>query len=195
MQFGVQVVKSMDWRGGTERFANVYHYQNPVAFDSESGYVDLVNQIVAAEKAVHAVNVSFVEARVWSAGGTPAENEQIGIFDLAGAGTAAEQLSMDREAAYLVEWRTSRPSITGRPVTLKKYLHSCSLLGSTDSGTVSGRSQLQASQINALTAYGDAVRRITVGTVTNDLVAPSSVDRVAGETFVFPWIEHHELRY
>lgn len=194
-EVGIAVTKSVTWRGERERFANVYHYTNNEMVDTEQGWIDLGQAVVAAERPVHGSNVAFEELRVWSAGGTPSENETIAIIDLSGTGSSIANEAMNREACFLVEWRTSRPSITGRPVTLKKFLHSCSLLGGSGAGVLAGTEPLPAATVAPLMTYANAVRSISLGAGENRLIAPSSSDRVAGEPFVFPFVEHHEFRY
>lgn len=193
--FGISITKRTPWRGVEEEFSNTYFYDISWQEQGESFLQGLVNQLVTAEKAVHSTQVAFRNARVWTADGTPAENVTIGQFDLSGAGSATDAPSMDREACYLVRFRTSRPSITGRPVTLRKFIHACSLLGGS-STQHAGTSQLAAATITALRTYGEAVRELEgdAGAIY-PLVAPSGSGRVAGAVDVFPWIEHHEFRY
>lgn len=193
--FGISIVKRVRWRGSDEEFSNQYFYDIDWQEQGEAFLEGLVDQLVAAETPVYSNTIDFVQGRVWSAGGTPAENVTLGIFDLASEGSAVHESTMDREACYLVRFRTTRPSITGRPVTLRKWLHSCSLLGGGDA-QLSGISPISAATKAALTTYGEAVRELEGSDgATYPLVAPSGSGRVAGAVDVFDFVEHHEFRY
>ena len=195
MSTAISITKETAWRGTRERFSNVYVYDFE-AFESADGDREaFIRALADAERPVHSIEVFYIEGRMWSTGGTTQENQTLAIVDLEGSGAATDTQNMDREACFVVQWRTSRPSITQRPVTLKKWLHSCSGLGS-GPDVLSGRAQIAASTRDLLTTYGNAVReRSFAGLGPYPLVSSSNSGRQAGETFVLPWIEHHEFRY
>lgn len=189
---GISITKSTPWRGHTEEFSNVYHYDT--ADSAPAAQVkEFVDIIVAAERAVHATSVNFVRARAWSAGGSPEQNQTIGIWDLTGTGSASDAAQFNRESVYLVEYRTTRPSATGRPVTLKKFVHACSLLGDTDTSIMGGTVKVGSLARGKLNTYAQAVKTINTPNLSGGLIAPSGSGRRAMEHYVYDWVEHREF--
>lgn len=191
--YGVSITKEVNWRGHVEQFANVYHY-NFLNLDDQ-GARQLVNRLIEIERPVHSNEVRFVEGRVWSAGGTPAENDMIGVYDaVAGTtGIAAQNSAMDREACILVHFDTNRQDSRSRKIKLRKWLHTCSPLGAPET-FLAGTTPLPANARSVVADYANAVLDPLTGTVTGNLCAPSGAD-ANGSIQVGNWVEHHEFRY
>lgn len=188
----VSITKDMPYRGSRERFSNVYHYE--VANPSVAVAQDIISRLVAVETPVHSTQVQFKEARVWETGGTPEQNETILITDLSSFGTAVDNTELYAAAVYEVQWRTDRPSSTGKPVYLRKYLRSKSLLGQALNNEQKTGFAALPNAIPALTTYMDGVRTLVTPGGTYGLTAPSG--RVVSQAGQLPrYISIHELTY
>lgn len=190
-QFTVSITKDVNWRGHREQFANVYTYINPVDGSTEAVANDVLTALVAAERAVHAGDVNFVEGRAWTSGGTTTQNELLFIRDLSGAGEALGHVAMDKEACYVVKFECNREDVRGRKVWLRKWIHAGSLLGGFQDW-LSGTQQISAAARAAVEAYAAEVYDPLFGEVDLSLASPSG--RTANGTIeVYPYVEHHEF--
>lgn len=186
------LTKEMDYRGGRERFANVYHFE--VANPSEAIALDIIGRLVQIESPVHSTTIQFREGRVWETGGSPEQNETLLITDLSSFGSAVDTNTMHAEAVYELQWRTDRPSSTGKPVYLRKFLRSRSLLGlALTNDQIHGRAALPAA-IPPLTTYMENVRSLVTAGGTYPMRAPSG--RVVTQAGQLPkYMSLHDLRY
>ena len=185
----ISISKTILWRGAQEEFSNVYTYDGPtpdVAL-AES----LINAISDAERAIFANTVTFKQGRAWTAGGTPAQNETILIKDLSGPGSNQSGGQMNAEQCYLVEWKTARPSATGKPVRLKKFLHTGKALGTDGTLVLMNEAKISQAAIDILKAYMVKVEQPQVPGGPWRLASLS--DRIFQSQLVFPWIEHREF--
>lgn len=188
------ITKSMPFQGVGERFSNVYHYDAPTADAAVAA--EIINSLVAAERRIHAAIVTFEEARVWSAGGTPAQNETLLVEDLTGPGEEVTDGPMYRECCWIVTWKTERPSATGKPVHLRKFLHTASQYEATPIQDITnGQQKIGVNGLGVLQTYEGKVRQLfTPNHGTMQLTAPSG--RVAANAgIVLPYLQHHEYRY
>lgn len=193
-RIGVAIVKSTSFRGAQQEFSNVYHYEVPV--DLAGGYQGIVDDIVTAEKNIHSIQVNFLTARVWSAGGSPAENETLLISDLSGTGVQAVQNTVDRERCILMQWPCERDSVTGRKVYLRKWYHICGQSSTDTDFTSDELGQLSSLRQTVRDAYVAAIETLrNVGPTIDDnwyLVSPSG--RAAlDQLMCHPYLEHHQL--
>lgn len=191
--YGVAINKEVSWRGRMETFSNVYHY-NFINLD-EQGARQLVLRLIEIERPVHSTEVRFIEGRVWSAGGTPAQNDMIGTFDAVPGttGIASQNSSFDREACMVVAFETNRQDSRSRRIKLRKWLHTCSPLGS-PAEFQAGTQQMASGTRTILRDYATEVLDPLAGTVTGNLCAPSGAD-ANGTIEVFSYVEHHEFKY
>ena len=162
----------MTYQGRNEVFSNVYHYSLATNLDVALAS-DLVDQIAAAEKLCHSSSVTFEDGRVWSSGGTPAQNETIVIRDLSGTGTPAYTGGMLGEACVVVRCDTNRNTSTGRRIYLRKYYHTNGLASSAV-GMYAGITALTATQKGPPQTCLETVRELTLapGSVLVTLCAP-----------------------
>lgn len=190
--FAVSIKKELDWRGSVQQFSNVYHYKTQLVEPFEDRAV--INAIMAAEKPVHAASVRFVEGRTWGpVGSDQARNVMREIVDLRGnAGSVATTSTMYKELAWLCVWPLGRYGVRNRPQFLRKWLHSCALLGAStsvqDGSTSTG-------EPGPLRTYMNAVRVIDPGLPTGiryPLCSATGYEpKDAG--YVYKFLEHHQL--
>ncbi len=187
--------KTMRWYGVDERFSNVYVYDMPTVTDENA--MLLATQIINTESQVHATSINYVETRAWTTGGTPQENETIFIRDENETGDQPPEPLWFRPAAFLLSWRTGRPSIRDRPVYLHKWFHSLSLLGAADNSWISGAEPIPtATTLDLLTQIGANLTSIELpdGSV-NELASNSGRKPLNAVPAITPFLEYHELRY
>ena len=122
--YAVSITKRITWRGSTEQFSNVYHYDTSSPITTDSGWQNLVDQIVALEKPVHYNVVTFVTSRVWGpTNAGPAASETRLIYDLTGTGTGSGG-RLYAEACVVAQFFLGRATGSGRKRFLRKYIHS-----------------------------------------------------------------------
>ncbi len=187
------ITKDFAYRGTREQFSNVYTYEVPNAGLPEAS--NLIGALQSIEKKYHSAGVNFVSGRVWTTGGTKEQNETILISDLSGAGELSEEPRMHAQAVYECQWRTDRPSATGKPVYCRKYLRLFSTGGAifTD-GMFAGSTPLPTAILSRLQDYMDSLNPLVVSGGSYAMVAPSG--RVVNQRGVGPkYLSLHELRY
>lgn len=190
--WGVSIEKEVDWRGGAERFSNVYHY-NVFGLNFVVDPEAFITQLVAAERQVFAGDVRFKVGRVWTAGGTARENEMKLVKDLTGVGSAPSLTNIHRELAYLISWPLARKSNTGRKVYLRKYLHSCSIFStSSTSSLLSGSFPITDTQRTPLMTYANAIHDL--GFANNIELCSPSGERRSGPPVVNSFLRHRQFR-
>jgi hypothetical protein len=186
-------VKNFAYRGSREEFSNVYTFDVPAP--SISVCQDIISRLVSIEMDIHSSGVQFVSARAWTSGGTPAQNETIIITDLAGPGTQPPAPEWHAQAVYEIQWRTDRPSVTDKPVYLRKYLRSFSVFNVTASpGVFAGSTPLPELLGVFLQRYADAVNPLVTTGADYRLIAPSG-RRVTRAADLPRYTSIHELRY
>lgn len=191
VQIGVAIVKSTNFRGVEQEFSNVYHYRAPGPGPVTNPDA-IINEIVAIERDLHATVVNFKRASLWSSGGTPAQNQMIHQMTLTGTGATAQNGAMDRERAVLMQWPAGL-SVTGKPVFLRKWYHSC--------GTFAGQAMITNHLANTQ-AFTEAERTAMsarpndlriIGPVDEWLLVAESGREHTGPGRVHKWLEHHQL--
>lgn len=171
----VSIEKETRFHGRIERFSNTYYYEGPLFQLGDANYTRLITQLADAEKLVHVNNVTFRTGRLWSAGGTAAQNETLILMDLAGTGTMEFGVSFSAENAVMVEWETSRANIRGRKVYLRKYIRPQGMNVATTRAMAEQRDPLSAAAAAPFKTYADTVERITTAQgVIWQLVSPKS---------------------
>lgn len=193
-QYGVAVTKSVTFRGVAQEFGNTYHYTT--ATGATDTVLDaLLDAIVAKEKAIFATSVTFVRGKVWTSGGTKAENNMRVQKNLSGVGSLAYTTqTLDKERAWLVRFRAGNDS-RGNPVYLRKWWHLDGVIlgGSTlTTGQQANTSQLDSAQRTALQNAADGFKSIVAPPNTFQLVAESG-RQIDGATLAHPYLEHRQL--
>ncbi len=192
---GVSITKRVAFRNSTQEFSNIYHYTyvgvNPGAGLAEQ----IVDELVRVEKLLHASSVSFIRARLWSAGGTIAENTMIFQKALTGTGSVQDQPEMDRERAVLVQWAAGKDR-RGRPVRLKKWFHSCGRYESTLNVPVpvlANQDRISAAGRDAVAVTCRSFSPITIGTQQYALCSERGRLTEGLQGVTHPYLEHHQL--
>jgi hypothetical protein len=159
--FALAVHKQTKFHDQAEGFDTVYYYQGPPQLGSNN-FEGLMDQLVQAEKKVFSSEIFFTEGRVWTAGGTKAENETVLLKDLAGTGTMSAGVRLHAEACVMVEWECGRKSSVGRKVYLRKYLRSGYLPTGANGEAAPAKDALNAAAKLPYKTYADEVQRLDV---------------------------------
>jgi hypothetical protein len=194
-RFGVNILKRVAFRGGTQHFGNTYYYDDPLGTPGLSTLEALVDDIVAKEKNNHSSAVTFVRGRLWSQIGTPSQNNMLVDKALSGTGSRSTVAGLDRERAFLVRFRAGVDSL-GRPVYLRKWLHVCGAISGTSisTGALEQTSELTTTERTAVEAFGDSIKSITVGAPAHTFNLISKGGRpIDGATNAHRFLEHHQL--
>lgn len=195
-QITISITKRVVFRDSTQEFSNVYCYANasPAGLDPDFPQgSDLIDEVANVEKGIHGTSVTFIRGRLWSSGGTPAENKMLTDKVLTGLGTAVTNTSMDKERAVLIQWGAGDDS-RGRKVYLRKWYHLCASIGGVGAtaGQLANETQLTSAQRNAVATSVDALTRI--GSVEEwGLVADSGRERDGTAPTCHKYLEHHQL--
>jgi hypothetical protein len=191
---GMSITKSVSFRGATQEFSNVYFWKTPLGHMDSGEAASAVSTIVAFEKTIHSSDVTFVRAKVWSTGGTKAENEMIYQTNLSGTGSKATATSLDRERAVLIRFRAGVDT-RGRPVYLRKYFHICGayLSGAAPAaGNLQNTTQITSGERTGYASAADGIKHITAGIRGFDLTSESGRD-IDGSTITHAYLEHHQM--
>lgn len=196
-RIGVSVTKEIAFRDNQQEFSNVYYYTNdPGAQPSVSQADAIIDAIVAHERDFHATVVSFVHARLWSAGGTKETNNMITEKTLALAGLATEQTSMDRERAFLIQWEAGFDS-RGHKVRLKKWYHTCAqwpgAVGATGTNQLANKVAIGASDRTIISGKTDDILTLAAGGGGWSLCAKSGRLYQSADPGCHKYLEHHQL--
>src|SRR5829696_1239648 len=197
-RIGVSITKQTAFRDAIQEFGNTYYYENVGLLPDAALCESIVDYIVAAERPMHAAVVTFVRARVWSAGGGPADNEMLFEKPLTGPGTSTAQLNIDRERAILVQWPAGKDS-RGRPVFLRKWYHSCGTFGGVTftQAQIENTTKLSDTQRGQIVGYANDLSRVPV-TSSFGLVSANGRVRDGGllgavDPVAHPYLEHNQL--
>jgi hypothetical protein len=193
-RYGLNVLKRFTYRGGVQHFGNTYYYETPIAAGDTAALNALADEVVAKEKAMFSTAVTFVQARLWSAGGGPASNNMIVDKALTGTGAAGANTFMPREMAFLVRFRAGNDS-RGRPVYLRKWWHlDIAALAGTGitNPELQNTAELAAAKRTALETFADSIKTLSPSGQTATLVAKSG-RQIDGATTAHRFLEHRQL--
>lgn len=182
--YAISITKDISFRGGRERFSNIYHYDVDNVINTESGWSNMVDQIVALEKVLHSTIVQYKEARVWGPTnqGPTASITRL-IKDLSGTGSGNGSGTLYPELCLVGSFYIGRAPATNRKRFLRKYLHVGALAVSpAGSGQVEGKTALQAGDKSPVTTFMNALKELTVGGVQHHLCTPQGDHLPLGAT-------------
>lgn len=190
MIIGLSVTKSVSFRLVQQEFTNVYHYSLPGAVTGP--WQSLLEEVKASEVGFHATDVSFIRGAVWSAGGSPAQNQMLFQESLSGTGNQAVNSTMDRERAVLIRWFAGFAS-NGKPVYLRKWYHCCgNFAGNTLAGTViQNTGQISSAGRASIASAASAMNQI--GAVEAWDLCSASGRLWQAQPDCHPYLEHHQL--
>lgn len=191
--FGVSTIKRVAFRGGVQHFSNTYYYDAAVANTADNTLSTFIDDLVAKERQLLSADVTYTFARLWSAGGTRAENEMLVEKVLTSVGSQGPDPSLDRERCLLFQWRAGK-DVLGRPVYLRKWIHPCGTIGglaATD-GQKAQTAKLTGTGFTQAQTYGQALTTITSSSLPFNL--RSKTGRIPSDSgILYPWLEHHQL--
>jgi hypothetical protein len=188
--YAVSITKQVPYRGGIQPFSNVYHYKTTLAqFLDDSAIVD---DLVAAEKLVHASNVTFLTGRVWGpTDSTPQASVTRLIKDLSGTGSLSPATDTSPEMCILCVWPLGRYGLRNRPQFLRKWIHPCSIAGTTAGQR--GQTSKLTNPMEPFTTYiNDVTEADSLAGDAVDLCSPTGHEPT-GAGRVYDWVEHHQL--
>lgn len=191
---GVSLTKRVVFRDSTQEFSNVYHYTYTGLNPSSSLAASIVSAIEAIEKTMHGSAVSFIRARVWSAGGSVSDNQMIYQGALSGTGSLGSGSGLDKERAILIQWPAGFDS-RGHPVMLRKWYHLCalSIAGVTISTGIEDQSTgFTSANRTAIAGLASGLDNLVVNAQAMTLCAESG-RQATGDGVCHPYLEHHQL--
>jgi len=196
MRFGASVEKATLFRAFQQPFANVYHYEAPTI--APTALVDLENlldQIVAFEKTIHATDVNFLRARLWSTGtGSQATNQMLVDKDLTGTGSGTNSLTLDRERAILIRWPAGTNS-RGRPVYLRKWYHVCGTFTgfAISNGVLQQTAMIDGASRTTIENKADDIQTLELSATPVAELCAQSGRETTGQGQAHPYLEHRQL--
>lgn len=190
-EYAIQIVKRMPFQGAGEEFSNVWTFGTGLSesLDDEAN----IDFLVAAERAVHSNQVTFVRASSYGIGGPDAGNVMREIKDLSGVGTMAGSTDLYRECANMISFDLPRSLLLRRRRIARKWFHSGSPF---PAGTASAQ-QLAA----GVAAYPAATQSFINGWWTGTLNGGAlpgggqlgSNGDAWGVPTVYPYVEHRQF--
>jgi len=154
MAVGMTIIKRMTYKGDpTEEWSNKYHLSGADPADA-AAWLALFNALTAQEKTLYESTHVIVRgygytsdastaAAVWSRDLTAVGNTTIpGTFANSGG------IRSPGDTAAWVRWKTSRLSVKGKPIYLRKYYHGVAL------NSTNNDSPIATAQVTAYAAFG-----------------------------------------
>lgn len=189
-RIALAILKRTSFRGATQHFSNVYHY-NVLVLPSATQADALIDEVTATERALHSGAVTFVKGNVWSAGGNKSENQMITEKGLSGVGDSVTVQSFDRERAFLVMWPAGFDS-RGLPVYLRKWYHSCGACNgnSPSNDNMANTTELATAARTSIANKADENRVLAAGEYE---LASETGRTVTGPVSCHRWLEHRQL--
>jgi hypothetical protein len=190
-KFGVNIVKSVSFRGAPQEFSNRYHYEGSDMTTAQA--TQLAQNVKAQEVQIHANDVSFLRFSVWLDTGNKATSEMISQGTLSGVGGFVANAAMDRERVYLIRWRAGNDS-RGRPVYLRKYFHACGAISgaSLSNPMLQQTAKLDATNKGNVETVGVGLQTVSDGSDAKVLTGPPGRART-GSAQCHDYLEHHQL--
>lgn len=169
MIVGVHITHGISWHGHIEEWDTVYHYDTPT-IDTQAGWQDLVNAIVAIERPLFSGTTSFIRARVHGpTDQTKVEDVMQYVGDLTGFGTATAGFTVPPEMAVVARMYMGRGPKGGKQI-LKKFWHGAAIEGTgVNVDQSDGRAAIVAAgKAKFITAFSN-LKVITIGAGANSI--------------------------
>lgn len=149
----IVIYKSGDYRGGTKRWSNRYHFEGDLPTD-DAAWEAFADLIVASEKTCFTSDLTIVEAVGYDSGSASSTNPHgdavwAKTYTTVGTWTpAVGDNAMSGDSAALVRYGTAERSVKNHPIYLMNYYHNV-YSASTSGDTIS------PTQKTALENYAD----------------------------------------
>ncbi len=193
-RFGFTITKRTSFRLVNQEFSNTYYYESLVWVPSDTALSNIIDEIVATERKLHSIDVTFVRGQCWSAGGTPAQNVMRVQKSLTGVGNGTAIATLDRERAILIRWPAGT-NVLGRPVYLRKWYHVCGdMIGTAQfalNGVLQNTTEIAGTARIAIAAIAEELREVNPAE-TAGLVAATGRQNTGGAQ-CHRFLEHHQL--
>lgn len=190
---GVSITKATSFRGAEQSFSNVYYYDGLLPNEAEAQTI--INEVERIEKLFHDSTVKFREGRVWSAGGTIAQNTMILTTPLTGQGSVGGDASVDRERAVLIQWPAG-VNVLGRPVYLRKWFHTMTAAGTTTQwldGVKAQTTPIDQAIRTRFQGFADQLNPLNPATSFFYQLTSKNGRTSEPVSEAYPWLEHHQL--
>jgi|SRR5215211_1518987 len=191
-RIGISCEKNTLFRGFQQPFWNTYYYERVLGLQTGEA-VAIRDEIVNAEKSLHANNVNFVRLRIWTADGNAGENEMLHDFSLSGVGVLTPNINMDKERAFLIRWAAGKDS-RNHNVYLRKWYHTCGnpAAGIIPTNVMANEATLSTALRNEMATKAQDLK-VVGGTVDTWSLCSKVGRNVEGDAECHRYLEHHQL--
>lgn len=152
---GMTIVKRMAYRTNpVEEWSNQYWFTGSTPADA-AAWLALFNALTAQEKTVYPASSQIIRGYGYASDAADAASvytrdlQVTPNIPISGTMVTTGLSLTPGDAAMWVRWKTSRTSIKGKPIYLRKYFHGALITGSTSAAT----DALAATQVTALQAF------------------------------------------
>jgi hypothetical protein len=170
--YAVEVTMATSWKGISEEFSNLFHYNTPV-ITTEGGWAALANAVVAELKPIHSSVVTFKRVRIYGPTDGPKEENQMRyVADLSGAGTLAGSVFLNPELA-VVGWVYVGRGPKGGKQILRKFLHTAQLPTGAAGNAALGTAPLTSTDKAPFITRLNNLKTLTIGGADNQICTPN----------------------
>jgi hypothetical protein len=177
----------MPYKGGSRLYSNRYHFNGGTPADATHWHT-LMDNVTAAEKAIHSSLVTIVEAWGYAAGSdVPVANK---VYSLAGTTTAGGgAVNAPGDSAAIIRWSTAARSTKNHPIYLYSYIHNAYLMLAH-----SNYDSLDTTWAGHLATYASAwVSGFSDGSITVVRASPNGA--AATGSIVEEFVSHRDFPY
>ena len=180
-------MKSTPYKGGLRTWSNRYHFNGGTPAD-DTHWHTLMDNIVTAEKAVHAANTTITECVGYDAGSEVPVSTK--VYSTVGTLTPASgYMSQALEVCALIRWSTAARTTKNHPIYLFSYMHAVFV-----DGSQTYKEKLDANAKSAMQTYATAwITGFSDGTITAVRASPQGA--AATGSLVEEYVTHRDFPY